>query len=477
MHSLRSRLSLLWLLSVAASLAVGVLLVGLYRQTASMRLAGAEQTVAEACDSIVERFGYYAAGWAGPPSGRVDAALRAELTTVVGFALAPYPGITGGIWQQDGGAIASTAVLSEQLRGAIGTLVSQAGSNDEPSPGEISADGAVLVLRACPLHGPIATLAAFTLARVESAPAARRLWVGLGILAVLALAMTGLLTWLVAVWSRRIGGIEAALARHAGGPLPRLPATGEQELDRIVSALNLAGERLEAERRRSEELSARVALAERLAALGRVAAGVAHEIRNPIAAMRLKAENALAADDGRRRAALDAILAQIARLDRLLGELLTMTQRREPAPTLVGLTGLLEACAADHHAAGVTIRVEPAVATACIDAGIVRRILDSLLDNAVHHTPPGGVITLRAERAGASLRISVTDTGPGVAPDLRETLFEPFVSGRPEGTGLGLAIASELAEAHGGTLALTDPGSDAPGHGATFMLEILCPPS
>ena len=81
-------------------------------------------------------------------------------------------------------------------------------------------------------------------------------------------------------------------------------------------------------------MSARVAASERLAALGRVAAGIAHEIRNPIAAMRLKAENALAGDDARRRAALHTILGQIARLDRLIAELLAMTQRprsgREP---------------------------------------------------------------------------------------------------------------------------------------------------
>jgi signal transduction histidine kinase len=484
-HSLRSRLFVLWLLSLAASLAVGVLLVGLYRQSAAVRLSGAEQTVAAACDAIAERYGYYAAGWAGPPSGQPDAAFRADLATVVDFALSPYPGIAGGIWQPGAGALASTAVLSEQLRGAIATLAAQVSSDDEAAVQQLSADGATLVLQACPLRGPVPALAAFTLARVEAAPAAGPLRLGLGILLVLVLAITGLLTWLVAAWSRRIGAIETALARHAGGPLPQLRATGERELDRIVSALNLAGERLEAERRRSEALAARVALAERLAALGRVAAGVAHEIRNPIAAMRLKAENALAGDDARRRAALDAILAQIARLDRLLTELLAMTQPREPAPAPTDLTGLLEACAADHHAAGVTLHVEADAGTARIDAGIVRRVLDVLVDNAVYHTPPGGVVMLGATRAGDTLRITVVDTGPGVYQDLRHTLFEPFVSGRPEGTGLGLAIARELAEAHGGRLSLSDPGGDAPGvgapgvgapgRGATFTLEIPCP--
>lgn len=110
-------------------------------------------------------------------------------------------------------------------------------------------------------------------------------------------------------WSRRVGGLEAALAGHAGDAPPELARTGDPDLDRIVDALNRAGRRLDAARRRSEELAARVAASERLAALGRVAAGVAHEIRNPIAAMRLRAENALATgDEERQERALRAVL-------------------------------------------------------------------------------------------------------------------------------------------------------------------------
>jgi signal transduction histidine kinase len=467
----------LWLLSIAASLAVGMLLVGLYRQSASAQLASAERTVADACAAIAERYGYYTAGWAGPESGPADAGFRADLSNVIGFALSAYPGITGGIWQRDASPLASTAVLGDAVRQSVAALTAQSETDDQPEAQEVAASSATLLLQACPLRGPVPALVAFTLARVEAAPALGRLRLGLGILLVLVLAMTVLLTWLFAAWSRRIGGIEAALARHEAGTLPRLPFTGERELDRIVGALNLAGERLDAARRRSEELAARVAVAERLAALGRVAAGVAHEIRNPIAAMRLRAENALAGDDARRRTALETILAQIARLDRLLAELLAMTQRHEPRPAPTEVAALFDACAADHRRDGVTIRTGTGAARVCIDANIVRRVLDSLIDNAVRHMPAGGTVTLAARRTNGALRITVADTGPGVPVNLRASLFEPFVSGRPEGTGLGLAIARELAEAHGGSLTLTDPGGDTPGHGATFTLEVPCPPS
>ncbi|MDC9762095.1 histidine kinase dimerization/phospho-acceptor domain-containing protein, partial [Proteus mirabilis] len=153
-------------------------------------------------------------------------------------------------------------------------------------------------------------------------PAYNQLLAGL---AVLALTIFGSAAWLARVlyvWSRKINQIETALddSRESAIDLPRLAQTGAPELDRLVDALNSTGERLSLERRRA-------AAAERLAALGRMSAGLAHEIRNPIAAMRLKAENALAVADGSRsEAALNAILQQVDRLDTLLRDLLEMTQ-------------------------------------------------------------------------------------------------------------------------------------------------------
>lgn len=249
--------------------------------------------------------------------------------------------------------------------------------------------------------------------------------------------------------------------------LPHVPPTGERELDRIVTALNAAGDRLGEARGREAALVAQVAQGERLAALGRVAAGVAHEIRSPIAAMRLRAENALAGDPARRGAALEAILGQVARLDRLSGELLAMTQKRAAVAAPVQVTQALRACAEEHEAGAVRVVVDSPQLCALLDAGLARRVLDALLDNALRHTPAGGTVTLSAARAGEVLCLSVADTGPGVPDELRAWLFEPFVTGRPDGTGLGLAIARELAGAMGGQLFLAEGET-----GATFVLEI-----
>ncbi len=333
--------------------------------------------------------------------------------------------------------------------------------------------GRLLLLTACPLPGPIADLTAWTAARVEATEGFDSLRAGLGVLAALVVGMAAAIAWLLLTWSRRLRGFEAALAAGVDA-LPVLAPTGERELDRIVAALNDAGRRLAAAGARSDALSRRVADAERMAALGRVAAGLAHEIRNPIAAMRLRAENARAGDDARRRAAIEMILGQIGRLDRLVAALLSMTQRREVAPRTVDLTALLADCLADHRddaaAAGVALRADAEMRAASLDPDLLRRAIGNLLENAIRHTPPGGTVRVHAAPTDAGLRITVEDTGEGVAPELRTTLFEPFVTGRAEGTGLGLAIARELVAAQGGRLSLLDAGGA--GRGTVFAIEL-----
>jgi signal transduction histidine kinase len=96
--------------------------------------------------------------------------------------------------------------------------------------------------------------------------------------------------------------------------------------------------------------------------------------------------------------------------------------------------------------------------------------VDNLLGNAVRHTEPGGRVTLLGERRGDGVVISVEDTGHGVDPALGQTIFDPFVTGRPDGTGLGLAIARELVQAHGGQLRLDQAGGN--GLGARFVIEL-----
>jgi signal transduction histidine kinase len=486
--SFRARLFVVWLLSLAAACALGWLMMQLYRQSATAQIGRAEAAVAQACERISDRYAFYTAGWAGPVEAVADARLQTDLATLLKLSLATSPSISGGIWETGLGSLAYRPADTEggdeppqAVLVRLPILNGAADSTGRAVGGQITAGGTTIVLHSCVLAGPITDLTAWTSTSVMSAPGENKLHMALGVLLALVLGMALLLTWLMLSVARGVSHIEAALAAARGDALPMLGSTGSKELDRIVGALNTAGQRLAAARRRSAELAARVAQAERLAALGRVAAGVAHEIRNPIAAMRLRAENALAGDDARRGSALQMILGQIARLDHLVGEMLAMTQRREPRPEEVDVPALLHAVAADHASPGPPVEVQAEPLTARLDEALLRRALDALLDNARRHSPPDAPVWLRARREGSQLCIEVEDAGPGIAPDLRETLFEPFVTGRAEGTGLGLAIARELAEAQSGTLTLARAGGGRPGEGAKFVLdlplEVACTPS
>jgi len=513
MQSLRARLLVAWVLSLAAALGVGAVLVQLYRQSSAAQSGLSAAVLEQGCAAIAENYTFYVAGWAGPRGGREEAGFRRDLAAVVGLAMAGRAGQEAGIWrvavagageveapggeapggEAPGGEAPGGEALAQQpaadIRPLLAAAAAAAWRNDEVIG--FGAPGGRHGL-ACPLDGPVPGMVAWVAHLVPAAPGYREVQVGLGVLLALVLLTAGWLSALLLAWSHRIRLIEAALVGHEragdGGALgavllPRVAATGERELDRIVTALNTAGERLAEARARSAELSAQVAAAERLAALGRVAAGVAHEIRNPIAAMRLRAENALAGDPARRAVALEAILEQVARLDRLSGELLAMTQRRTPEPAPVDVVALLHACAAEQEARQqeggrgegglVRVAVDAPAPALCglLDAALIRRILDNLVQNAVRHTPPGGLVMLSAVVVGDRLRLTVADSGPGVPAVLRGSLFEPFVTGRPDGTGLGLAIARELAEVQGGSLVLRESESEG-GRGAVFVLEV-----
>jgi signal transduction histidine kinase len=466
--------------------AVGMLLFQLYRQSTEAQVGHAEAVVARACDLIRERYGFYTAGWSGPGQVLPDDRLREDLTAAVSLALANQDGVEGGIWQSGAGSLAYAypthegtgpkTDLPEAERERIQAVNQQAARNEQPSDQRSVSRSQTLLQYACPLNGPIGGLTAWTMTRVQTEQGLRPLQLGLGVLLGLMVLMSAWLGRMLVVWGRHVRGIEAALAGAGQSGMPAVARTGELELDRIIDALNDAGQRLAKARHDAEQMAIRVARAERLAGLGRVAAGVAHEIRNPIAAARLQGENALAGDDARRRQAISDMLRQVDRLDMLVSELLAMTQRVDPQPVCVDLAAFLRSQVALHKdtsaSKALTIDIRDADGSATFDPAVVGRVLDNLLTNAIRHTPSGGSVTLAAERLPDLLILTVEDTGTGVCPGMAGRLFEPFVTGRPEGSGLGLAIARELADAHDGRLFLRP---QSPCRGAVFALELPQP--
>ncbi|MGH6823547.1 MAG: sensor histidine kinase, partial [Methylocella sp.] len=394
-------------------------------------------------------------------------------------------GIEGGIWQTDQGSLAyafptyegtgAKTDLPAAEEPSIREAAEAAAFDSAPFDRRQDGRSQTLLLHACPLPGPIPHLSAWTMTRVVTAGgrAYVQAMAGLGVLLVVVLGSAAWLGRLLLGWSRRLRRLETALASGTD-ELPKLEPTGQRDLDRIVDAVNRAGARLSDARSTAEALMREMAEGKRLASLGRVVAGVAHEIRNPIAAMRLKAENAVAAgpDVARKDRALQAIVEQIERLEALLQNLLTSVQRATPLPMPVeDITAFLEERAdlfrEQAAAHGVALKLSSCGGGGVFDRSRIVQAIDNLVLNAIQNTPMGGRVTLCAERSADRLVFSVADTGRGVPESVRDHLFEPFVTGRPEGTGLGLAVVREIVEAHGGT-ARAIHRSD----GTTFVLEL-----
>jgi signal transduction histidine kinase len=245
----------------------------------------------------------------------------------------------------------------------------------------------------------------------------------------------------------------AALSRDLTAPVAR-PAL--RELGEVAVGVETLARNLDRSQAERAGLARDLAAGERLAALGRVAAGIAHEVRNPLASMKLRADLARTGGEVTPSIArdLEDIASEIARLDRLVSDLLVVAGRKAGPQTdvdvgeLVGRRVALIAPWASER--GVAV-VSDGSARAQVDADAIARAVDNLLRNAVEASAKGGHVNAEV-RAGSPVTITVIDRGPGVPPERAAELFEPFFTTKSEGTGLGLALARAVAGAHKGTL-------------------------
>lgn len=218
--------------------------------------------------------------------------------------------------------------------------------------------------------------------------------------------------------------------------------------------------------------------AERLATLGQVAAGIAHEIRNPLVGIgstaALLRDEFDTSDD--KRADLDIILNETRRLDRIVNQIIDYARPRDLMPTAWPVDGIVEEVLKllDTRLEGQRITIvrdcEPELA-AFADRDQIKQVLLNLCHNSLDAMAHGGELRIgagRAARAGtAGIFIDVTDTGSGISQKHLAQVFQPFfTTGKQHGTGLGLAICRNIAEAHGGDITLTSE----PGHGTTARL-------
>jgi signal transduction histidine kinase len=219
---------------------------------------------------------------------------------------------------------------------------------------------------------------------------------------------------------------------------------------------------LERARSESQQLHARLREAERLATAGELAAGMAHEIRNPLAAIvnataLLTDEAGLTPDE--RSATLAALRSEARRLNRILSDFLQFARRQEARPTPGDIRDVVEHVGAlilddPRRASRVDVRVavDPAVPRFAFDRDQVTQVLWNVALNGVQAMNGRGRLSLEVARHGGAVALAITDTGPGIPRERLPHVFEPFYSGKPSGSGLGLAIAERIVSAHGGRI-------------------------
>ena len=215
-----------------------------------------------------------------------------------------------------------------------------------------------------------------------------------------------------------------------------------------------------------ESLQVRLSRAENLATLGQVAAGIAHELRNPLVGIGSTAKVLL--DDfepaDAKRKEVEVILSETRRLDRIVNEIVDFARVRRIAPTRVDLTQLVDEVAKLLHPQleqkhlALKTNLSPMINEVHADRDQLRQVLLNVVHNALEATPDGGspiqITTdelFREDRPG--IMIQVKDAGHGISQELIGQIFQPFVtSGKRNGTGLGLAICKNIIEAHGGDI-------------------------
>ncbi len=219
---------------------------------------------------------------------------------------------------------------------------------------------------------------------------------------------------------------------------------------------------------------------DRLATVGELAAGLAHELRNPLAGISgaLHVLGSQFQPDDDRRALLADLQSQIARMNRTLTDLLRHARPEKPQRLLVEINGVLEQSLKFLPRGGIEVirRLDSSLPPVSADPNLLHQALLNILVNARQAMPHGGRLTIETRALpgnGRPVQICITDTGVGIADDQIARIFQPFFTTKAQGTGLGLAIAARVVEEHGGRITV----ESVVGKGTAFTIALPTAPS
>ena len=506
-----SRLSFRWQITLLGALAVVLLLAVLIaifaalHYTKSAVLNDETRHLSETTRSLAREYADKAefahqTGEAPPLENPAAESSREALTLLSRVVLQSADDVEGGYYAtagdvlvgysfptQEGNEKMSERDLPAEESSEILQAARQAVLTHQPLERVVTGPQDFVLIVAIPLSGGSKSVgSAWALKRLPGLPGSNRFRTYLTAVVLGTAALTCVILTLLVVRNMQsgVGKIEGGLERLEGNLTSRISADEDpDEIRRIARAINRLAATLKENSDREKQIEGQLQHSERLAALGRLVAGVAHEVRNPLATIRLRVQMCQQeVNDPDVQESCAIALAEIERLDGMVHRLLNFAQPLQLHPEPTDIEHLIQQRLenfrqiAGQQGVRFITKFSKDLRPVSVDQSRMAQVFDNLIQNAIEAMgSPGGTLCVSAGLASKAnghpneVSVEFNDTGRGIWPDVVGRIFEPFFTTKTSGTGLGLSICHELVRAHGGEIRVTS----AEGHGTS--IRILLP--
>jgi len=436
-----------------------------------------------------------------PPLNNPTAASSREVLALLGrVVLQNVEGVDGGFYAKTGdtllgdslsvsaGSPAKTALEGSTTDQRVEVLEVAKGAVEtgEPSERVRSSASNIVLIEAIPIRDGYSVVgSAWTIKRLGVLPGANRfraylITVGLGLAALASVLLTLLVIHNLQGGVRKIEGGLRGLEQNLASQIDS--KSDPEEIQRIAHAINRLGLALKENIEREKQIEGQLRHAERLASLGRLVAGVAHEVRNPLATIRLRVQMCRRdSENPHVKESCAVALEEIERLNGMVNRLLNFARpvqlHCEPADLRSLIEERMDSFREWAQRRGITLNTESLRSNVSLplDKNRMAQVFDNVIQNAIEAMSEGGgtLSVILAPRPnlindGNGVCVEFRDTGKGMNSAVIRHVFDPFFTTKPSGTGLGLSICHELVQAHGGDIEV----DSQEGHGTSVRITI-----